>query len=108
MPMQRLLVRPHPLPDPDVAGDVHACAAAAIDFLGETNGGSSSDSNVTLPSGEGVLEGKVWKLRGQDIMVAAAVQRGGWAAATPQANMNVVQLRDLEVLSLNSQRAALT
>lgn len=106
MPMQRLLVRPHTLPDID-AGDARMCAAAAIDFMGETSGGRSTDSNVMLPCGEGVLEGRVWKFGGQDIMVAAAVQQGGWGAAEPQAAVNVVQLQDLEKLSLNIQKTAL-
>jgi hypothetical protein len=97
MPMQRLLVRSHTLAVVDDRCEVQPYAAAAIDYLGET---SCVDCNVPLPCGEGVLEGKVWKFGGGGVMVAAAVETGGWAQ---EADLRVVHLRDLEALSLNIQ-----
>jgi hypothetical protein len=105
--MQRLLVRPQPLPCVEDADDVQLCAAAAIDFMGEISGGNSSDSNAELPCGESVLEGKVWKFGGDGIMVAAAVRAGGWADSAPHAAVSVVHVQVLEELSLSVQNTAL-
>ena len=109
MPMQQLLVRWHSLPGADDAGDAgdaHPCAAAAIDFMGEPVGGSSSDSNAALPCGHGVLVGNVWRFGREGIMVATAVQDAAWESASARACVTVVQLADLESLSLNIQRKA--
>jgi hypothetical protein len=108
MPMQQLLVRRHHFTYADDAGDARPCAAAAIDFMGEMGGGGSSDSIVALPCGAGVLSGKVWKFGGGGIMVAAAVQEGGWGDAELQSVVRVVQLSDLETLSLNIQKNAIS
>jgi hypothetical protein len=100
MPMQRLMVRPYDRAVVDDRCEAQLYAAAAIDFLGETSESSSSDCNVPLPCGEGVLAGNVWKFGGGGVMVAAAVEDGGWGQ---EAAVRVVRLRDLEALSLSVQ-----
>ncbi len=105
MPMQRLLVRPPALQPVDCRLSLSAVdgaqplAAAAIDFMGDAGSGSS-ESNVPLPRGDGVLQGRVWSFGGEGVMVAAALGEGGWGA---QAAVRVVQLRELEALALFTQ-----
>jgi len=102
MPMQQLLVRPRPL-SAVADGDAQPCAAAAIDFCGETSGSSSSDSDAPLPRGECVLGGRVWRFGGGGVMVATAVQGAGGGGrgeeAASEAVVRVVQLGDLEALA---------
>ena len=81
--MQRLLVRPQPLP----------CVEDA--------------DEMALPCGAGVLSGKVWKFGGDGIMVAAAVRAGGWADSAPHAAVSVVHVQVLEELSLSVQNTEL-
>ena len=104
MPMQQLLVRPRPLAPSARDGDcleAQPCAAAAIDFCGETSGSSSSDSDAPLPCGECVLSGRVWTFGGGGVMVATAVEggRGRGEEAASQAVVRVVQLGDLEAIT---------
>jgi hypothetical protein len=104
MPMQQLLVRPRSLAALDDIREAQPCADAAIDFMGETASSSSSDSNVKLPCGNGVLAGRVWTFGGKDVMVAAAVGQGGWgenAASEAAVRVRVVRLHDLEALALS-------
>jgi hypothetical protein len=102
MPMQQLLVRPRSLAAVDDIREAQPCADAAIDFMGESTSSSSSDSNVKLPCGDGVLAGRVWTFGGKDVMVAAAVGQGGWGGdAASEAAVRVVRLHELEALALS-------